>query len=595
MKKQKINDCSGFDFHSYDINWNHVSIDGKVDLKSIIGEIISYKRLDEISNPMEYKKVFNKVENRFLKRNLNDLIQIGIEKEFIYEDYYFENSSLKIMAEKSKKDMDDNLIYIDAECNNYQYYKNINNFIADFRDAYALIMDLSKNQYLYYLNQNEDFKENSLYFFKETIQEVNDLKNVFDNFNIFEFVTNLDEMIDILESIKDKDSFHNYLNLILENKHINLSNLLELASIYNKDDVINENKFFTLEVIWQLIDNKDFNSDCIEYIPKSLKNVDLRDTKNNDDNINSSMVKIFFIRDLNLDRYKFLEEVLNLDSLNNKLFNLRPNEDDLEFTFNDKYKKHLLKHFQLTKNIPYENFNFNENCYETLKASIDDTEMQLKSENFIGIEYKYLFNNKELFSYIYDKYESTSNKDALMVIFGNNFLGAVEDSNPVLNKINYDLTNFSDEINLGYLKKILSSVFNNHLIFSNRVDYDLYNFDYSNNSNKGLDKKLKLRIDEGSSIADYEFNSIDEFVKFSDYDTSFLLNKTLDLYKIIDNRFVIDKIKEIMVKYIDNDKINQFEKELIVNHDSIGLEIFNDIFNKSNISNDLTIKTRRKF
>ena len=69
----------------------------------------------------------------------------------------------------------------------------------------------------------------------------------------------------------------------------------------------------------------------------------------------------------------------------------------------------------------------------------------------------------------------------------------------------------------------------------------------------------------------------------------------LDLYKIIDNRFVMDKIKEIMVKYIDNDKINQFEKELIVNHDSIGLEIFNDIFNKSNISNDLTIKARRKF
>ena len=138
------------------------------------------------------------------------------------------------------------------------------------------------------------------------------------------------------------------------------------------------------------------------------------------------------------------------------------------------------------------------------------------------------------------------------------------------------------------------TVFNNHLIFSNRFDYDIYNFDY-NNSNQGLDKKLKLKIDESSSIADYEFNAIDEFVKFSDYDANFLLNKTLDLYKIIDNRFVMDKIKEIMVKYIDNDKINQFEKELIVNHDSIGLEIFNDIFNKSNISNDLTIKTRRKF
>ena len=584
MAKKRINNLSSIDFHSYKIDWNDVAVDSRNELENMIIEIIKHKELNKIDNPIRYKKIFNSVENRFLNKNLNELVRIGVENDFIDDDFIFQHSSLKIMALNSKNRLNENLIYMMSSEN--KNYSNNQKFYEDFQDAYALIMNLSKDEYLDYLLKNDKFKENSINLFLENVEKIDDVQEIFEKFNIFEFVTTINEMIDILESIKNKKSFHENLNLILENKHIDLSNILELVSLYNKNDLKNENNFFKLNTIWKLIDDKNFNESCIDYIPQSLKETDLKLLAEDKLDINNSIVKIFSIEDLTLERYKFLEKTLNLDSLNNKLFNNISNNSINED------KAALVSFFDLTQFFSIDELDLSDDVYDILLDTRNNTVKELRNsfESIIGYEYIEIFNNEELFNYLFNKYEKTLNKEALLIIYGNLYLEKLENPNIVLDKFNYDLSNFNEFINAAYCRSAINQLF--HYLYRENEN----NFDKFNN-------KLKIDISEKNGLENKIYNYFigyfkdakDNNNKYNGYEH--ILESIIKINHLIDNEFLINKMKSLSSDCITYDVIMDFEKKLIEENNLYTLEMFQNTFKKdTDVVSDIKIKPKiRRF
>ena len=582
MAKKRINNLSSIDFHSYKIDWNNVAVDSRNELENMIIEIIKHKELNKIDNPIRYKKIFNSVENRFLNKNLNELVRIGVENDFIDDDFIFQHSSLKIMALNSKNRLNENLIYMMSSEN--KNYSNNQKFYEDFQDAYALIMNLSKDEYLDYLLKNDKFKENSINLFLENVEKIDDVQEIFEKFNIFEFVTTINEMIDILESIKNKKSFHENLNLILENKHIDLSNILELVSLYNKNDLKNENNFFKLNTIWKLIDDKNFNESCIDYIPQSLKETDLKLLAEDKLDINNSIVKIFSIEDLTLERYKFLEKTLNLDSLNNKLFNNISNNSINED------KAALVSFFNLTKFFSIDELDLSDDVYDILLDTRNNTVKELRNsfESIIGYEYIEIFNNEELFNYLFNKYEKTLNKEALLIIYGNLYLEKLENPNIVLDKFNYDLSNFNEFINAAYCRSAINQLF--HYLYRENEN----NFDKFNN-------KLKIDISEKNGLENKIYNYFIGYFKDAKDNNNkgyeHILESIIKINHLIDNEFLINKMKSLSSDCITYDVIMDFEKKLIEENNLYTLEMFQNTFKKdTDVVSDIKIKPKiRRF
>ena len=149
-----------------------------------------------------------------------------------------------------------------------------------------------------------------------------------------------------------------------------------------------------------------------------IEDFDLKLSKDGVNHIHNSMEKIFLIEDLTLEKYKVLEKAFNLDSLDNSLFDMTkvPNKSL------DYYKKiEIGNYFYLTylddyqlDSIDDEEYKLDDNTYKILNFVINNTNKNFEISHremikamSLGEEYISLVNNKELFNYIFEKYEKT--------------------------------------------------------------------------------------------------------------------------------------------------------------------------------------------
>ena len=632
MSKRKL-------VNTHKINWNKILFKDENHFKEVFLGLI--EEINDCRNPIEYKKIINKYENRFLKQNIESMIKIG-KKENILDDEFIEKSFKSNMFKKIENN---NLLYLDKVKKNYIYtlYKFIkdnkymNHLNDSFENAYGNIFNLSKEEYLNYLNENPNLKENWFEYFKEIMKYTNDLKNVFNRFNIFEFPSTISEMTDVIDIIKNKRNFENYFSYILENKNIDLVKLLELAFTYN-DDSTKQMNFFNIEAIWKLIDNENLNDECLKFLPNTLKYISLKnhDYKYLDSvdyhnfyeiNIDKSIENIFIIENLTLERYKLLEKIFNLSSLDNSLFNLKENFKHTKTQVNNKSKNFILDYFDLLKedntinnksskslayfksvmkvtdeiqlgySISGKEDSLSNDVFETLIDVVYNSNLGLRArknrtdmENSLGGEYIGLINNKELFDYIFEKYEKTLNKEAFLIVFSNIYNDGIENLDNFLSKYNYDISNYSNLTNQKFFRIIMedSSI--------EKEDNHIYNNFYFKDSFSKINngKKLKIKIDnELHNEIKYWINK--DISDENDFNIKY--GKLILLYQSFDS----DELNEVCKTILNtsDDSINEFQKKLIEENNVNGLEIFEKILNESgmrnNNDNEIKIKRRNKF
>lgn len=634
MNKRKL-------VNTHKINWNKILFKDENHFKEVFLGLI--EEINDCRNPIEYKKIINKYENRFLKQNIESMIKIG-KKENILDDEFIEKSFKSNMFKKIENN---NLLYLDKVKKNYIYtlYKFIkdnkymNHLNDSFENAYGNIFNLSKEEYLNYLNENPNLKENWFEYFKEIMKYTNDLKNVFNRFNIFEFPSTISEMTDVIDIIKNKRNFENYFSYILENKNIDLVKLLELAFTYN-DDSTKQMNFFNIEAIWKLIDNENLNDECLKFLPNTLKYISLKnhDYKYLDSvdyhnfyeiNIDKSIENIFIIENLTLERYKLLEKIFNLSSLDNSLFNLKENFKHTKTQVNNKSKNFILDYFDLLKedntinnksskslayfksvmkvtdeiqlgySISGKEDSLSNDVFETLIDVVYNSNLGLRArknrtdiENSLGGEYIGLINNKELFDYIFEKYEKTLNKEAFLIVFSNIYNDGIENLDNFLSKYNYDISNYSNLTNQKFFRIIMedSSI--------EKEDNHIYNNFYFKDSFSKINngKKLKIKIDnELHNEIKYWINK--DISDENDFNIKY--GKLILLYQSFDS----DELNEVCKTILNtsDDSINEFQKKLIEENNVNGLEIFEKILNESGMrnnndnDNEIKIKRRNKF
>ena len=632
MSKRKL-------VNTHKINWNKILFKDENHFKEVFLGLI--EEINDCRNPIEYKKIINKYENRFLKQNIESMIKIG-KKENILDDEFIEKSFKSNMFKKIENN---NLLYLDKVKKNYIYtlYKFIkdnkymNHLNDSFENAYGNIFNLSKEEYLNYLNENPNLKENWFEYFKEIMKYTNDLKNVFNRFNIFEFPSTISEMTDVIDIIKNKRNFENYFSYILENKNIDLVKLLELAFTYN-DDSTKQMNFFNIEAIWKLIDNENLNDECLKFLPNTLKYISLKnhDYKYLDSvdyhnfyeiNIDKSIENIFIIENLTLERYKLLEKIFNLSSLDNSLFNLKENFKHTKTQVNNKSKNFILDYFDLLKedntinnksskslayfksvmkvtdeiqlgySISGKEDSLSNDVFETLIDVVYNSNLGLRArknrtdmENSLGGEYIGLINNKELFDYIFEKYEKTLNKEAFLIVFSNIYNDGIENLDNFLSKYNYDISNYSNLTNQKFFRIIMedSSI--------EKEDNHIYNNFYFKDSFSKINngKKLKIKIDnELHNEIKYWINK--DISDENDFNIKY--GKLILLYQSFDS----DELNEVCKTILNtsDDSINEFQKKIIEENNVNGLEIFEKILNESgmrnNNDNEIKIKRRNKF
>ena len=594
--RKKYLNSSSFN-HSYKINWSKVEFDEYEDFERTIFRMIDAMNFEGIINPMDYKKNINDMNNRFFKYNLNSIIEIGKNNHILKNHIIAATDFFRNFKTINKN----NWLYKHDNNEKKQIYELYNSF----ENAYWNILDLSKDEYTEYLKEHPHLKENWFKYFKEIMNVSNDVSSAFFWFNIFEFPTTVFEMIEVVDLIKDKDFFQDYFNLILENKNIDLNNLLELISIYNKDDISKNKEFFDFKTVWKLIDNKKLNDDCLEFLPDMLKDFDLKLSKDGVNHIHNSMEKIFLIEDLTLEKYKVLEKAFNLDSLDNSLFDMTkvPNKSL------DYYKKiEIGNYFYLTylddyqlDSIDDEEYKLDDNTYKILNFVINNTNKNFEISHremikamSLGEEYISLVNNKELFNYIFEKYEKTINKEAMLVVFGHIIHDGIKETDNLLNKYNNDVTNYNKVINQRLFSLISNDLFLEVDVYKNELFSSMY---YSQRL-IDLNNKLKVKIDD--NVINNVMENVKEYIKdfegIIDYNIEF--NRTLSFYKKIEfDR--LNEVTEVILNHYGKDSINEYTKLLIENNNVVDLEIFEKITNDSEIkmqnSDNKPIERKKRF
>ena len=594
--RKKYLNSSSFN-HSYKINWSKVEFDEYEDFERTLFRMIDAMNFEGITNPMDYKKNINDMNNRFFKYNLNSIIEMG-ENNHILKNHIIAATDFFRNFKTINKN---NWLYKHDNNEKKQIYELYNSF----ENAYWNILDLSKDEYTEYLKEHPHLKENWFKYFKEIMNVSNDVSSAFFWFNIFEFPTTVFEMIEVVDLIKDKDFFQDYFNLILENKNIDLNNLLELISIYNKDDISKNKEFFDFKTVWKLIDNKKLNDDCLEFLPDMLKDFDLKLSKDGVNHIHNSMEKIFLIEDLTLEKYKVLEKAFNLDSLDNSLFDMTkvPNKSL------DYYKKiEIGNYFYLTylddyqlDSIDDEEYKLDDNTYKILNFVINNTNKNFEISHremikamSLGEEYISLVNNKELFNYIFEKYEKTINKEAMLVVFGHIIHDGIKETDNLLNKYNNDVTNYNKVINQRLFSLISNDLFLEVDVYKNELFSSMY---YSQRL-IDLNNKLKVKIDDNviNNVMENVKKYIKDFEGIIDYNIEF--NRTLSFYKKIEfDR--LNEVTEVILNHYGKDSINEYTKLLIENNNVVDLEIFEKITNDSEIkmqnSDNKPIERKKRF
>ena len=594
--RKKYLNSSSFN-HSYKINWSKVEFDEYEDFERTIFRMIDAMNFEGIINPMDYKKNINDMNNRFFKYNLNSIIEIGKNNHILKNHIIAATDFFRNFKTIDKN----NWLYTHDNNEKKQIYELYNSF----ENAYWNILDLSKDEYTEYLKEHPHLKENWFKYFKEIMNVSNDVSSAFFWFNIFEFPTTVFEMIEVVDLIKDKDFFQDYFNLILENKNIDLNNLLELISIYNKDDISKNKEFFDFKTVWKLIDNKKLNDDCLEFLPDMLKDFDLKLSKDGVNHIHNSMEKIFLIEDLTLEKYKVLEKAFNLDSLDNSLFDMTkvPNKSL------DYYKKiEIGNYFYLTylddyqlDSIDDEEYKLDDNTYKILNFVINNTNKNFEISHremikamSLGEEYISLVNNKELFNYIFEKYEKTINKEAMLVVFGHIIHDGIKETDNLLNKYNNDVTNYNKVINQRLFSLISNDLFLEVDVYKNELFSSMY---YSQRL-IDLNNKLKVKIDDNviNNVMENVKKYIKDFEGIIDYNIEF--NRTLSFYKKIEfDR--LNEVTEVILNHYGKDSINEYTKLLIENNNVVDLEIFEKITNDSEIkmqnSDNKPIERKKRF
>ena len=186
----------------------------------------------------------------------------------------------------------------------------------------------------------------------------------------------------------------------------------------------------------------------------------------------------------------------------------------------------------------------------------------------------------------------------MLIVFGNIIVDGVKNVDNILNKYDYDITDYNFNIN-GMMFNLL----NQRLYFivnsGNSIKTSMYHYD----SLVDINSKLKIKIDDETYNKSMRIlnNSINYYSDFDyvnsikHYDVAF--NKILYFYKSIEFE-KLDETMNQLIKRFDTDTINQYQKYLIENNNKFDLELFDKILidsgiNQVQIQNDNEIKIKK--
>jgi len=403
-------------------------------------------------------------------------------------------------------------LFLTISSNNIDGYRSILNgkeiTLSSSNETSILISCIENNNKLFF-DEFIDFKKDNIYYFhfKDVISKIIELNKI--------------EFMKIILNIKNIHfyySFEKILQLSIELNEYNIINTILKENLFNF-----EKNYFTYNV-YNLIEIKNF--DCIQMIIENFNNR-LQFNPNDD----------FYVEYLYVCEDSIFELLLN--------FILTKDLNYLEKESIQVYNKNK----------------FTENKFELIYNKKSDKWKEQYLE--ISIYQAFIQNNKNLFSYLYDKYIKDENKMIQILKKRNNV-----NNRTIINTIfsyntvdtSYILYNkIKEKIVLNYNQLILKCIeTNNHIMLSN-LNYEeiKQHINIKKITNYIINSyNDKYMSDETLNIILYNFHLISNKSFIHDYSKKLINNN---------DKILLTKLITNIEKYND-DKINKSLKKLIYNH-----------------------------
>ncbi len=486
----------------------------------------------------------------------------------IYSKNYLNNENYIIFKYKVRNLSNNIIRYIFSETINYfklflfDRSKNIETTLKDFKNILK-----NKFNFMNFSNKIKFFSNltNNLFLLENNNKE----KILNKNYFFFDFSDEI--RLKIIEIIKEIISLK-FIKVILvlpqkEFKFIfnNQKYILEYFSDLKQSENLYFTKFNENNLI--LLNNITFHYDKSLFLPKYLNNYssDLNFEKTNKNYLINKKPTLI----LNLPSINFWYKFDNINEIDYEIIsylhfifpNLRNNENNLQYSINQKFINHLIfnvyKEFDETfysKNKI--KFNFNEDGLFITLISFKDVYLKILEKIF-----DFIFNQKTLIEYNNIDYESAfykNLKEKSLI-----YLESVLKENNIINFSDYEYKEKNDNISVYKVLDFIKNIKENNIIncffygkldekFLNEIKMFLmkYKSDGLENLNKIFNELYKNKIIENNTVHIYKIQKV-----FYENDFNYFIN----FYQILDKNDVDIEIITFLITKIFNNYFNKTE------------------------------------